>query len=131
MADEDDDNNDVNENNLEPNPITNAVLTIVNNVEAHLDITQMLQNGQENRRRNVEEMQNNEEDNVIEVNDDRSFNASSISSHSTCRRNIIEPLDDSNLNQKKFTRLKQLTLSDLAADSSVAKRKGYLDLQFL
>ena len=60
MADEDNNNNDVNENNLEPNPITNAVLTVVNNVEAPIDITQMLQNGRENRRRNVEEMQNNQ-----------------------------------------------------------------------
>ena len=70
MADEDDNNKDVNENNLEPNPITNAVLSIVNNVEAPLDITQMLQNGQENRKRNVKKMQNNEEDNAIAVNDD-------------------------------------------------------------
>ena len=122
MADEDDNNNDVNENNLEPNPITNAVLSIVNNVEAPIDITRMLQNGRENRRRNVEEILNNEEDNAIAVNDDESFNASSISSNSTRRRNIIEPLDDSNLNQKKFTRIKQLTLSDLAADSFEKKK---------
>ena len=139
MADEDNNNNDVNENNietnpiinLETNPITNAVLTVVNNVEAPINISQMLQNGRENRRRNVEEMQNNQENNVIAVNDGESFNGSSISSNSTRRRNIIELLDDSNLNQKKFTRLKQLTLSDLAVDSSVANRKGYLDLQFL
>ena len=120
MADEDNNNNDVNENNLEPNPMTNAVLTVVNNVEAPIDITQMLQNGRENRRRNVEEMQNNQENNVIAVNDGESFNGSSISSNSTRRRNIIEPLNDSNLNQKSLRKPTQLTLSDLAIGSSVA-----------
>lgn len=45
MADKVDNNSNVNEFNIEPNPITNAVLSIINNVEAPLDITQILQIG--------------------------------------------------------------------------------------
>ena len=135
MTDEVENNSNLNENNQDPDANRNDDIQInnqingiqeirINNVERpRIDITQMVQNGQENRRRDITTMQNGEENN--------SYDGSSLSSNSTCRRNIIEPLDDSNLNWKKFTQLTQLTLSDLAVESSAANRKGYLDLQFL
>ena len=43
-------------------------------------------------------------------------------------RTIIEPLDSSNLNARKFTRFQQITLQDLAVDGAVTNTKGYLDL---
>ena len=46
-------------------------------------------------------------------------------------RNIIEPLDSSNLNVRKFTRFRELKLKDLAVDVKIANRKGYMDLQLI
>ena len=135
MTDEVENNSNLNENNQDPDANRNDDIQIdnqinatqeirINNVERpRIDITQMVQNGQENRRRDITTMQNRQENN--------SYDGSSLSSNSTRRRNIIELLDDSNLNRKKFTQLTQLTLSDLAVESSAANRKGYLDLQFL
>ena len=46
-------------------------------------------------------------------------------------RNIIEPLDSSNLNVRKITRFTELKLKYLAVDVKVTNRKGCIDLQLL
>ena len=46
-------------------------------------------------------------------------------------RLIIEPLESSTINHKKYLRFSQCTLTDLAMEASLATRKGYLDLQII
>ena len=53
-------------------------------------------------------------------------NSESVSNppNPTQPRNIIEPLDSSNLNVRTFTWFTELKLKDLAVDVKVANRKG-------
>lgn len=46
-------------------------------------------------------------------------------------RNIIEPINSSNLNLSKFTCFTELTLKDLTIDGTITNREGYMDLQLL
>ena len=47
------------------------------------------------------------------------------------QRTILEPLDINTINAKKFLRLPEIQLTELAKDSSIANRKGHTNLQFL
>ena len=43
---------------------------------------------------------------------------------------ILEPLERNTINAKKFLQLPEIQLTELAKDSSIANRKGHLNLQF-
>ena len=47
------------------------------------------------------------------------------------RRYIIEPLDTSKMNHKKYTKFKSWTLDELATDNTDFKKRGYIDLQII
>ena len=46
-------------------------------------------------------------------------------------RIILEPIDSTNLNRKKFRRFTEITLKDLGSDGARANNRGFLDLQLL
>ena len=81
--------------------------------------------GINNRIRTVDEMMEDSNSDSSAIPHD------STQPRNTRPRNIIEPLDSSNLNVRKFTRFKELKLKDLAVDVKVVNRKGYMDLQLL
>ena len=51
--------------------------------------------------------------------------------NSTRAKLIIEPINTSDINQKKFTRFKEITLQQLNVENTTEYYKGYLDLQLL
>ena len=58
--------------------------------------------------------------------------SSTSRNNSTQARNVIEPINPSNINWRKFTRFKEITLKELGEeDPSKVNRKTFIDLQLL
>ena len=59
------------------------------------------------------------------------YNLPALNQHSMWPRLIIEPLESSTINNQKYLRFNQCTLTDISIEASLANREGYPDLQII
>ena len=80
---------------------------------------------------NVVNSDNNSDEDRNNNNRMRSFSSDDKEGDWSQQRLILEPLEQNTINAKKFRLLHEIQLNELAKDSSIVDRKGYLNLQFL
>ena len=105
-------------NQIQPNNQLSHHHNIIMSVADDFEFIDENQQVEGDRTRNFSSMNENEQQDNNRTNNIR-------------RRYIIEPLDTSTLNHKKYTKFTSLTLADLATDATDFKKRGYLDLQII